>query len=55
VQTLKVMMAEIAEGGTLCIPGISAKLNSQGEVTDSATVKALQSLLDTIDNSTDST
>lgn len=44
VQTLKVMMAEIVEGTSLCIPAVSAKLN-KGEITDSALIQALQLLL----------
>jgi chromate reductase, NAD(P)H dehydrogenase (quinone) len=48
VQTLKVMMAEIPEGATLCIPAVSAKLNDQGEIIDSETAQALQSLLSTL-------
>lgn len=45
VQTLRVMMAAIDEGALLCIPGVSAKLNDNGEVSDPATTKALQSLV----------
>ncbi|MBD2020047.1 NAD(P)H-dependent oxidoreductase [Leptolyngbya sp. FACHB-36] len=48
VQTLRVMMAEIVEGAILCIPAVSAKLNSKGEVTDLATAQALQALLTTL-------
>lgn len=48
VQTLAVMMADIVEGATLLIPGISAKLNNQGEVTDPMTARALKSLLDNL-------
>ncbi len=48
VQTLRVMMAEIVAGATLCIPAVSAKLSDKGEVTHPATAQALQSLLDTL-------
>jgi chromate reductase, NAD(P)H dehydrogenase (quinone) len=48
VQTLRVMMADIPTGATLCIPAISAKLNDKGKLIDSATVSALRSLLDTM-------
>jgi chromate reductase, NAD(P)H dehydrogenase (quinone) len=48
VQTLRVMMADIAPGATLCIPAISAKLNDKGKLIDSATVSALRSLLDIV-------
>ena len=48
VQTLQVMMAEMVAGSTLCIPGVSAKLNPQGEITDPETERALRSLLDTL-------
>jgi hypothetical protein len=48
VQTLKVMMAEIPEGATLCIAAVSAKLNDRGEIIDSETAQALQSLLSTL-------
>jgi chromate reductase, NAD(P)H dehydrogenase (quinone) len=45
VQTLKMMMANISTGTTLCISGVSAKLNAQGEIIDSGTEQALRSLL----------
>jgi chromate reductase, NAD(P)H dehydrogenase (quinone) len=45
VQTLRVMMAEIFAGATLCIPAIPAKLNDRGEITDPETEQALRSLL----------
>jgi chromate reductase, NAD(P)H dehydrogenase (quinone) len=48
VQTLRVMMAEIAEGATLCIPGVSAKLNDRNKLIDTGTEAALRSLLDTL-------
>jgi chromate reductase, NAD(P)H dehydrogenase (quinone) len=48
VQTLRVMMADIPAGATLCIPAISAKLNNKGKLIDPATVSALRSLLDTM-------
>jgi chromate reductase, NAD(P)H dehydrogenase (quinone) len=48
VQTLQVMMAEMVAGSTLCIPGVSAKLNPQGEIADPETERALRSLLDTL-------
>ncbi len=48
VQTLRVMMADIPAEATLCIPAISAKLNDNGKLIDSATVSALRSLLDTL-------
>jgi chromate reductase, NAD(P)H dehydrogenase (quinone) len=48
MQTLKVMMADIPAGATLCIPAISAKLDDKGKLTDPATVSALQFLLDTL-------
>ncbi len=48
VQTLRVMMADIPSGATLCIPAISAKLDDKGKLTDPATVSALQFLLDTL-------
>lgn len=34
VQTLKVMTAEIVEGGNALYPAVSAKFNDKGEVTD---------------------
>lgn len=48
VQTLKVMMAEIDEDATLCIPTVSAKLNDKNEVIDHATEQALRSLLNAL-------
>jgi chromate reductase, NAD(P)H dehydrogenase (quinone) len=45
VQTLRVMMADLAAGSILCIPAVSAKLTDRGEIIDSTTVTALQSLL----------
>ena len=48
VQTLRVMMADIGEGATLCIPAVSAKLNDQGEVADPVTKQAIHTLLDTL-------
>jgi chromate reductase, NAD(P)H dehydrogenase (quinone) len=51
VQTLRVMMAEIVAGSILCIPGVSAKLNDRGEITDPQTVTSLRSLLDTLTES----
>jgi chromate reductase, NAD(P)H dehydrogenase (quinone) len=48
VQTLRVMMADLVVGSTLCIPAISAKLNSQGKIVDPALTISLQSLLDTL-------
>jgi chromate reductase, NAD(P)H dehydrogenase (quinone) len=44
VQTLKVMMADIPAGAILCIPGVSAKLNAQGEI-EAETEQSLRSLL----------
>ena len=51
VQTLRVMMAEIVEGATLCIPAVSAKLDDKGEVIDPLTEQALYSLLDALTRS----
>ncbi|ARV57396.1 flavoprotein [Nostocales cyanobacterium HT-58-2] len=48
VQTLTVMTANIVEGATLLIPAISAKVNNKGEVTDSATVQAVSSLVNAL-------
>ena len=48
VQTLRVMMADLAAGSTMCIPAISAKLNSQGEIVDPALTMSLQSLLNNL-------
>jgi chromate reductase, NAD(P)H dehydrogenase (quinone) len=48
VQTLRVMMAEIVDGTTLCIPAVSAKFNDRDEVTDPTTERALRSLIDTL-------
>jgi chromate reductase, NAD(P)H dehydrogenase (quinone) len=48
VQTLKVMMAEIPEGATLCIPRVSAKLNAERKLTDLGTEDALRSLLNAL-------
>ncbi|WP_299403455.1 NAD(P)H-dependent oxidoreductase [Acaryochloris sp. IP29b_bin.148] len=45
VQTLRVMMADIQEEAILCIPAISAKINAEGELTDTQTEIALQSVL----------
>jgi chromate reductase, NAD(P)H dehydrogenase (quinone) len=53
VQTLEVMMADIAIGSTLCIPAISAKLNDRGEITDPDLLLSLQSLLNTLVGSID--
>jgi chromate reductase, NAD(P)H dehydrogenase (quinone) len=48
VQTLRVMMAEISDEATLCIPAISAKLTHSGEINDPATETALKSLLEAL-------
>jgi chromate reductase, NAD(P)H dehydrogenase (quinone) len=48
MQTLAVMMAEIAEDTTLLIPSISAKLNNKDEVIDPMTARALKTLLDNL-------
>jgi chromate reductase, NAD(P)H dehydrogenase (quinone) len=48
VQTLKVMMAEIDEGTSLCIPAVSAQLNDQNQITNSTTEQALRSLLNAL-------
>jgi chromate reductase, NAD(P)H dehydrogenase (quinone) len=53
VQTLEVMMADIAIGSTLCIPAISAKLNDRGEITHPDLLLSLQSLLNTLVGSID--
>ena len=45
VQTLRVMMAQIAEGSILCISGVYGKLNDRSELTDSKTELALTALL----------
>jgi chromate reductase, NAD(P)H dehydrogenase (quinone) len=45
VQTLRVMMAEISEASILCIPAVSAKLNSRGDVIDAQTEQQLRALL----------
>jgi chromate reductase, NAD(P)H dehydrogenase (quinone) len=45
VQTLRVMMAEIAAGSILCIPAITAKLNASGEIIDAETARSLRCLL----------
>jgi len=43
--TLTALSANIVEGGTLIIPLIRSKLNTHGNVSDSATAEALQSVL----------
>ncbi|WP_223807544.1 NADPH-dependent FMN reductase [Pseudanabaena sp. UWO311] len=48
VQTLRVMMAAIAEDTILCIPAISAKLNHESKLIDPATEIALRSVLDAL-------
>jgi chromate reductase, NAD(P)H dehydrogenase (quinone) len=48
VETLQVMMAEIAAGSILCIPAVSAKLNQLGKITDLQTERSLRSLLITL-------
>lgn len=48
VQTLRAMMAKIPAGGILCIPGVSGKIGSRGEVTDVATRQSLCHLLETL-------
>jgi chromate reductase len=53
VQTLKVMMAAIAEDTILCIPVISAKLNHESKLIDSMTEVALRSVLDNLKLSID--
>jgi chromate reductase, NAD(P)H dehydrogenase (quinone) len=53
VETLKVMMAEIVVGSTLCIPGVSAKLSPEGEIKDPQTERSLRSLLDNLIRSID--
>ncbi|PSB46151.1 NADPH-dependent FMN reductase [Chamaesiphon polymorphus] len=45
VQTLRVMMAEIADGSILCIPAVYNKFNDRSELTDLETELALSSLL----------
>lgn len=45
VQTLRVMMAEIADGSILCIPAVYNKFNDRSELTDLETKLALSSLL----------
>ncbi|KAI9134284.1 NADPH-dependent FMN reductase [Acaryochloris sp. CCMEE 5410] len=45
VQTLRVMMADIQEESILCISAISAKINAEGEITDTSTEIALRSIL----------
>ena len=55
VQTLRVMMAEIVAGSTLCIPTISAKLDTQCQITDLDTVRSLRSLLNTLVETIDRT
>jgi chromate reductase len=46
--TLSIMDAKIVEGGTLIIPFINMKLNSEGKITDSGTAHELRSLLDAL-------
>ncbi len=48
VQTLKMMMAEISEGSILCVAGVSAKLNQNGDVIDLETTRSLRYLLDSL-------
>ncbi len=43
--TLTALSANIVEGGTLIIPRIRTKLDGNGDVSDSATAKALRSVL----------
>ncbi len=44
--TLTALGAHVPDEGTLIIPGVKAKLASNGDVTDPATVRALTSVLD---------
>jgi chromate reductase, NAD(P)H dehydrogenase (quinone) len=48
VQTLRMMMAEINERSILCIAGVSAKLNQNGDVIDLETTRSLRCLLDSL-------
>ncbi|SRR5579883_1502659 len=48
LQTLRVMTAEIVEESKMLIPGVSAKLNKSGEITDPATAQELQALLNAL-------
>jgi chromate reductase, NAD(P)H dehydrogenase (quinone) len=45
VQTLKMMLAKIPDAAILCIPAVSAKLDSQGNIVDVETEQSLRSLL----------
>lgn len=53
VQTLRVMMAAIAEGTVLSIPAVSAKLNHENKLIDPVTAIALRSVLDNLELSID--
>jgi chromate reductase, NAD(P)H dehydrogenase (quinone) len=55
VQTLTVMMADLAVGSTLCIPAVSAKLNDRGEIIDPDLMLLLQSLVNTLVGTIDRT
>lgn len=48
VQTLRMMMAEIPQGSILCVAGVSAKLDRNGDVIDLETTRSLRSLLDSL-------
>lgn len=48
VQTLRMMMAEIPQGSILCVAGVSAKLNQNGDVIDLETTRLFQFLLDNL-------
>ncbi len=48
--TLNMINAQIVEGGTLMIPHINLKLNKEGVITDTETVKCLSSLLKNLVN-----
>jgi chromate reductase, NAD(P)H dehydrogenase (quinone) len=53
LQTLRVMMAEIADGSMLCIPAVYSKFNDRAELTDLETELALTALLDNLVNEID--
>lgn len=50
LQIFTALSANIPEGGALLIPFIRSKLGNNGEVTDAATWKAIQEVLQTLIN-----
>ncbi len=48
--TLTALSARVADKGTLLLPYIRAKMNANGEVTDTATLEAIKNIMDTFIN-----